>query len=357
MAKVHVIGAGPAGSIAAISAIRSGHSVHVSEEHSVSGIPENCSGLFSKDGLESLAGFFDYRKFIVRPILGADIYLMDQKLSVRKKEPIGFVCDRSGIDLALSQKAESAGAKIAYGQRVNEDFKSENIIGADGPLSSVASRFQFPRIQRFASTLQAVLRYKSEDPDAVEVFLSNSRFPGFFGWVIPKDEESAEFGVGVELPHRAADAWASLLKMKRMAEAPKPKGALIPLAIRQKTAMRKGKMNILLAGDSAGQVKATTGGGVIFGGNCAALAGKYVGDPLRYELEWRTRFSPDLSIHSALHSYLAGLSDAELSLLGRRLKRLDLDGYLSAHGHMDKPTKMLGPGLLAHIIRNFIGFG
>ena len=58
--KVHVVGAGPAGSIASISALRSGHDVVVSEEHLQAGIPENCSGLFSKDGLDSLSGFFDY---------------------------------------------------------------------------------------------------------------------------------------------------------------------------------------------------------------------------------------------------------------------------------------------------------
>ena len=52
--KVHIIGAGPSGSIAAMSALRAGFEPVVSEEHLESGLPENCSGLFSKDGLDSL---------------------------------------------------------------------------------------------------------------------------------------------------------------------------------------------------------------------------------------------------------------------------------------------------------------
>jgi len=355
MAKVHVVGAGPAGSIAAMSALRHGHKVIISEDHQVAGTPENCSGLFSIDGLQSLSTFLDHRRFVLNHIHGAHIHLADQKLSVRRKRPVGSVCDRAAMDQALAARAESEGARINYGERVSDRFHADNIIGADGPLSSVARHFRFRPIRRHVATLQAFIPYRAEDPSMVEVFLSNSRFPGFFAWVIPRDEENAEFGVGAEFPDRPLEPWGRLLKMKSVRGAPHPKGAIIPIEARPQTAMRSGRRNILLAGDAAGQVKSTTGGGVIFGGNCAAIAGRHATDPKRYEMEWRFKHGTDLAMHLLIHDYLASMSDREMSAFGKRLKKLDCDSYLSRHGHMDRPTRMIGPAILLHLLKNMTG--
>lgn len=355
MARVHIVGAGPAGSIAGMSALAAGHEVIISEDHLVSGVPENCSGLFSLEGLESLRGFVEWRKLVVRPMHGARIHLAGEILSVRKKSPVGFVCDRAGMDQAMSAEAERRGAKINYGERIKDRFHSPNVIGADGPLSSVARHFGFPAIRSYAATLQAEVPYRSEDPGSVEVFLSNRMFPGFFGWIIPHDEYAAEFGVGVEMPNRAQGAWESLLRLKGIQSRPKPKGAVIPLSVRPRTALRAGKRNVLLAGDAAGQVKSTTGGGVIFGGNCASIAGRLATDPLRYELEWSLRHGADLAAHRMVHEYLRSLDDPGIAALGRRLKKLGCDAFLSNHGHMDRPTKMIGPALVSHMLRNLIG--
>lgn len=353
--KVHVIGAGPAGSIAAMSALRSGFDVVVSEEHPVSGIPENCSGLFSRDGLDSLKAFVDYRKLIINPVHGADIYFAGEKVSVRRKAPVAFVCGRSALDQALASRAGDEGAKISYGDRVKDRFHADNIIGADGPLSSVARHFSFSRIRKYAATLQALVDYRCEDPNVVEVYLSNRRFPGFFAWVIPHDERTAALGIGVELPNKAFDAWKKLLKLKKIGNAPKPRGAIIPLEVRSSTAMRVGRKSVLLVGDAAGQVKSTTGGGVIFGGNCAALAGRYASNPFFYELEWRARYGLDLALHRLLHDYAASRPDSELASLGKRLKKLGWDDYLSKKGHMDSPTKMVGPEMAVRLLKSMAG--
>jgi flavin-dependent dehydrogenase len=257
------------------------------------------------------------------------------------------------MDRELAHKAEDEGADIRYGERVDGSFHSSNVIGADGPLSSVASHFGFPRIKRFASTLQAIMPYRSEEHDMVEVFLSNSMFPGFFGWIIPQDEYTAEFGVGVETGD-VQSAWKALLKLKKLEDSVKPNGAIIPLRMRDKTSMRNRSWNVILAGDAAGQVKATTGGGVVFGGNCAALAGKFATNPLRYEMEWRARFWPDLTFHGMVHRFFAKSPDESLSSLGKTFKKLNIDVYLSDYGHMDRPIRMLRPQLLTHIFRNVI---
>jgi flavin-dependent dehydrogenase len=352
--KVHVVGAGPAGSIAAISALRNGHDVIVSEDHPISGNPENCSGLFSKTGLESFGGFVKYKKFVINPIYGADIHFVSTTLRVRRDVPVGFACNRSALDQALVAKAEEEGAQINYNERITDKFHTNNIIGADGPFSNVAKHFSMGSVSRYASTLKALVDYKAKDPHAVEVFLSNSNFPGFFGWIIPHNEEKAEFGVGVMLPNSARDAWERLLRIKKVS-APKPHGWTIPIDVRTVTGKKTGKYKVLVAGDAAGQVKSTTGGGVIFGGNCAAIAGKFADDPLRYEVEWRLKFGPDLAVHKFIHNYLAEQSDEGIIALGRRLKKMNCDEYLSNHGHMDRPTKMIHPQIITHLLKNITG--
>ncbi len=359
MPNIHVVGAGPAGSIAAISALRKGHAVEISEEHGSAGLPRNCSGLFSKDGLESLLGFVDYRDHIVNPINGAYIHLGNDRFLVRRKGPVAFVCDRTTMDLALVDRACEEGARITYNERISSasDLRSENIIGADGPLSFVARAFRFPRLKKYVSTLQAELDYACEDPHVLEMHISKERFPGFFGWVIPHDDRTAEFGVGVLAPDNANEAWKHLLKLKKIApfSAPRPRGSLIPLHARSKTAGRFGRKNVILVGDAAGQVKSTTGGGVIFGGNCAAIAGRYPTNPLGYELAWRARFGADMAMHAILHHYLSSLSDGQLSALCRRIKKTNLDDYLSRHGHMDRPTRMVGMAAVFHLSKNMGG--
>lgn len=352
MYDVHVIGAGPSGSVAATCATRKGYNVLLSEEHSCAGKPVHCSGLFSKTGLESIGEFVDYRKLTINPIRGAIIDFAGEKIDIMTKEAIAYVCDRGGLDSEIAANAEREGVKTEFGKRIAGQYNADRIIGADGPFSHVAANFAFPKIKEYVSTIQAHVKYKSETPDMVEVFLSNTHFPGLFGWIIPHTEEIAEFGVGVILPHHSSTrAWQALLKMKGVEYKGELGGAVIPIAVRGKTGGVFGKKKVLLVGDAAGQVKATTGGGVIFGSNCARYAGKNCDSPLKYEIEWKTRFGIDLFAHRKVHDYICGKTDEQLKALGTKIRKMELDKFLSNHGHMDKPTKMLRPELLKHFVQ------
>jgi geranylgeranyl reductase family protein len=355
MAKVHVVGAGPAGSIAAISAVRAGHNVILSEEHDKAGIPEHCSGLFSIEGLESLKSVISYKKFIINKLWGANIYFGKQKLMVRARKAIGCACDRSLMDEELASRAQMEGVKVKFNDKIKNEYQASNIIGADGPNSTIANNFNMGKIPKYASTLQAICKTKHKDPYAVEIYLSNEHFPGFFGWTIPHDEYTSEIGVGVQLPFNAMDAWKHLLKMKNMKDVPKPSGAIIPISLRETTAKRIEKKNVLLVGDAAGQVKSTTGGGVIFGGGCAKLAGKYADNPTRYEIEWRLRYGTDLMLHKMIRDFLDNQTDKKLEEFGKRLQKMRIDEYLSKDGNMDRPTSMIKPQMVLHIIKNFFG--
>lgn len=352
------MGAGPAGCIAAMSALESGHEAIVSEEHDEAGWPATCSGLFSQEGLRTLGGFVDYRRTVINSIRGADIHFSQEIFRVRAKETVAYVCDRAEFDARLAENAESAGARMRYGERVKGEFRSDLIIGADGPNSHVAAHFGFPAIRRYVCTMKALVPYDSaagNGPSIINMYLSSDRFPGFFGWMIPHSKDMAEFGAGVALPGNARKAWDCLMEMHGIAGRQAVSADIIPMEARRRVSMEIGGKKVLLTGDAAGQVKTTTGGGVIFGCNCAKLAGKHAANPARYELGWRTRYGPDLFLHRAIRDHLDSLDERRLASLGSRLNRMELGDYLGEHGSMDSPVKMMTPSLILHGIRAIAG--
>ncbi|MBN2478581.1 NAD(P)/FAD-dependent oxidoreductase [Candidatus Micrarchaeota archaeon] len=347
MYDVHVIGGGPSGLISAISASRAGAKVILSEEHSRSGIPQNCSGLISKSGIETLSPFVDYKPAVINEISKAVLYFGFVPFRVNS-DSVAYVCNRSEFDYALSQNAEKEGVKIEYNSRVRDNFKSDTIIGADGPFSSVASYCNLSQIQKYVSTMQAVVRYKVPDLHCVELYFSNSLFPGFFGWIIPHNEEYSEFGVGVSLPGDAKSAFASLFRLKGLRFPSNFSSFIIPVSIRKNSFSNSGKKKVMLVGDAAGQVKSTTGGGVVFGGNCAAIAGSMYSDPYPYEQMWRKKFGADLYLHQMIRSFLDRLDDNSMTAFGKFLNTLRFGNFLSKYGDMDHPTSIFSPKLAKH---------
>ncbi len=335
MYDIHVIGAGPSGSIAAISAVRKGYSVLVSEEHEKAG-GKPCSGLFSASGLKTLEEYIDWRKAVNTEIYGAEIHLGNSTVKVRKRIPVAYACDRDKFDILLAETAEQEGARVEYGKRIKGNFNASRIIGADGANSQVARHFRFPRLKRFIGTLHAEIAGEWNEK-MVQVFVS-SDFPGFFGWIIPRGGERFEIGCGVELPGNPMTAFEKLKRRIGIEDAHDVRGSIIPVKMREKTAMVKNNHGVMLVGDAAGQTKPTTGGGVLFGAWCAEIAGR-TADPLSYEMGWRMKYGNELLLHRMVRKFLNTLDDNRLTSLGKRLSEKNFDAFLEEHGEMDVLSK------------------
>ncbi|MEM2963203.1 MAG: NAD(P)/FAD-dependent oxidoreductase [Candidatus Anstonellales archaeon] len=359
MAKLDVVGGGPAGLFCAISAAMSGHDVVVYEEHRQIGNPVNCTGLVSKTGLDELSEFIDYRKCVLSQISGARIFAGKEEIAIKCKSTAAYVIDRAHFDVLCAERAEKEGVKIIYGKRVSKsDIASKReIVGADGPNSFVADYFRFPRIRRFVNTYQQEVDFAPEK-DRVYVYLSQKDFPGFFGWVVPACDGYSRIGVGVGLPNNSKkffDRFISKLGVKDMKRR-NTSSALIPLEVRKKTSGTFEGRNVMLVGDAAGQVKASTGGGIVFGCLCGKIAGRCVEKPKLYEAEWRKRYEADLAIHNIVRCFLNNIGDGALEMGFRIVKGLKTDRFLEKHGHMDMPTKMIEKEKLIDYIK-MIAFG
>ena len=348
MFDVHVVGGGPAGCFAGIGALLSGNNVLLSEEHGKIGEPEACSGLISRSGLESLKPHVDYRKIMLNTITSARIVCGKDEFIIRPKEEVAILVSRCELDRLAAQSFEAQGGKIELGKKVTRNFSAKTIIGADGPASSIADHFGFPKISSYAACMQGNFRFSAEDPRQTSVYLSARDFPGFFGWCIPIDGENAKIGVGVALPRHPLKYYRRFLQ--RLGVSGKPShefAAVIPTSMRGSTIAQKGGYSILLAGDSAGQVKATTGGGIFFGAQCGFLAGMHSGKPKEYEKQWKQKYGLDLSLHQAFRTMLNIGGGEPHPLLFSAAKQLFFEDLLSESGRMDRWSEMVSPALLA----------
>ena len=348
MPDVHIVGGGPSGCFAGISALREGKSALVSEEHVRIGEPEACSGLISKSGLESLSDCIDYRKVELNRITSARIIGGGKEFVVAPKEEIAILVSRGELDRLAADRFLEEGGKLELGKKVSRQFACKNIVGADGPASAVADYFGFPKIRSFVAGMQGDFAYGCESPHEAQIFLSAKEFPGFFGWIIPKNEEEAKIGLGVALPRHPLAYYRRFLSKLGVAGKPSHEfAAVIPTSVRAKTAMEKSGYNVVLAGDAAGQVKATTGGGVFFGAQCGILAGKHFSEPAEYERKWKGKYGLDLALHRHFRTLLDVGGGASQPLFLAAAKALFFEDLLSERGKMDRWSEMLSPQVLS----------
>jgi len=351
MFDVHVVGAGPAGSVCARECARKGLKAVVSEEHSRIGRPVQCSGLISRNGLDSLG--VDYSRAVIWSLRGARIFSPAmEEMRVGNGEVKAHVVDRATLDALLAESAEKEGARVEEGRRVGKkDLDGRFVVGADGAGSCAARWFGFPEIGEYAMCMQADFENAEvAEPDFLEMHLSNERFPGFFGWLIPLGKDSVRAGMGAcwKKGGRRVHLKAMFERFLRSRRVSRSVGSArkvsqlagcIPMKVREKTA----KGNVMLVGDAAGQVKATTGGGVVFGTAAARIAAEAIGSGSAegYEARWRRELGSDLAAHARIRETLNSMGDKRMSGLFSAAKLMGAEAFLNRHGDMDSPTRMM----------------
>ena len=358
---VCVAGAGPVGLHAAALIRQNGFPVTVLEEDSEVGKPTNCSGLISASGVRELG--LDISSCIVADIYGANIYSPSGiKLEVRMPVPVAKLVDRYKFDKMFEEKAIKAGVEIKRNSKFldmnngvvyytfnkrGERLKTDILVGSDGAKSTARKLVGFdPKGESFIHSYQETVQGTFE-PGIVELYFGAFAH-GLFAWIIPSDSKTAKVGIGVKLgelnpaqqlekfkQHKGFD-WQVLGKESFLIPWDRP----LPLFQ---------KDNILLVGDAAFQTKATTGGGLMLGLECAEFLAETVVEHMKGKKKGLedygrkcSKIRKELEIHNKVSKYIYGLSDAEIDIYFRKLKKAGIESFLEEHGHMDKPSKFAG---------------
>jgi geranylgeranyl reductase family protein len=333
--EVVVVGAGPAGCLAAKYAAKNGAKTLIIEEHASIGSPVQCTGLLSVNAVRECEIVPDSR---FHPITGAFVYAPDgRRICISGGETKAYVVDRRLFDRALAQDAVREGAEIlmrtrAVGMDIRDPenradhrkilhiltegepdmIEADVIIGADGIRSHVARWAGIDPPKTILSGAQLSTVYDFDDSHFVEIF-PGSCAPGFFAWAVPYHDgariglavrpelqpqqrvgsrSESETGLVVETRAGAGSgtvtgaAWDYLQRLvsEHSIIAGKCHSGIsgivlggIPIGAPQKAAAD----GVLITGDAAGQVKPTSGGGVYPGAICAKIAGKVAADAVR----------------------------------------------------------------------------
>lgn len=357
--KVIVVGAGIVGLTLAKELAMHGIGVQVYDaKRDVSEGVAKASGIFSISGLGRVG--IDPTVALVNRLNGAVLHAGRETLRIKASETKAYVVDRRVLAKSCRDSAARAGAGLILGKRFDREElrklasdKDNIIVGADGAVSTVASAFSFLKIKEYVLTYKAEYRNALvEDPSMAGLFFSNEIAYRFFGWSCPYSKDRIEIGIGISDRAKisSAAAFARFAKSDMVsgiiknAERVSGYASIIPLSSRPITV----KDNVLLVGDAAGQVKATTGGGIIFGCSCAKVLAHVIranvekGAPLKaYEREWRRRYGTDLKMHDFLHNYYSNLKVSNMEVFLKISKIFGAEKFFSEYGDMDRPSVML----------------
>ncbi|MGD0476940.1 MAG: NAD(P)/FAD-dependent oxidoreductase [Nitrososphaerales archaeon] len=345
-----VAGGSIAGLTFAAEAAKRGLSVLVVEEHDEIGEPEKCGGLVSLRGLKRY-GHPPRPKVVQDEIASGVIHSpLGKHFAINATALDVVVLDRSAYDKQVADEARANGAEIVTGARASGFLQTQDGVSVDVGRETVTARYYVDATGPSSSPRGGVLpaaKYELEgdwvEEHAVEVFLDAKRFPGFFAWVIPFGRHTAKVGVagsGIN-PFKALDSFLvdKPHRVLRKVSAPVYIGGPVPRFV----SGRK-----ILVGESAGQVKPTTAGGIMTSMAGAVMAAHWVGESFRlddpdllrnYQRDWEARFLREMKTMLKLRGVFRRLSNHDLDALvatvatpkfALRLSRTDFDFHASA---------------------------
>ncbi|MEM2129487.1 MAG: NAD(P)/FAD-dependent oxidoreductase [Candidatus Bathyarchaeia archaeon] len=363
-----VIGAGPAGLIATREAARRETGVMIVEEHAEIGHPCHCAGLLSIKGLEQL-GLPNNEFYVQNKVKGARFFSPSGlSFTVEKQEEVACVVDRSLFDQYLANRAIESGAEILLNEKVEsikyaEDrvsvqtqkdrFTAKMVIDAEGVSSKIIKEVGLNPIKRssYVPGIQYDLENVDIDAEYVEVHVGKKIAPGLFAWIIPLSARKARVGLGCKgaNPKFLLDEFVRRRFNNAHITISEVRSGFV---ITGGPITRTFRDRFIVVGDAAGQVKPTTGGGVILGGICASIAGKVAAEAVasgdysayflkQYENMWKNQLGAEFRTMLLARRILNRLSDQTLDKIFRIAVKENLQDLFSTNGDMDFQSSVL----------------
>ncbi|MEO0185083.1 MAG: NAD(P)/FAD-dependent oxidoreductase [candidate division WOR-3 bacterium] len=209
-----VVGAGPAGSSAGLTAAKQGVSVLILEEHPQIGVPLQCAEGLSRSTIKD---YLDIKEEWTAVKLSGSIVRGPTGDEFKIEYPnVGWILNRKAFDPALASLAKANGAVMKTNARVvciedNEilvvrennnlrKYRFRFLIGADGMASRVGvwlgidTRLSLSEIEVCAEYLLENIKI---EPGYTHLIFDKNLAPGGYAWIFPKSETSANVGLGI----------------------------------------------------------------------------------------------------------------------------------------------------------------
>ncbi|MDO9537082.1 MAG: NAD(P)/FAD-dependent oxidoreductase [Thermoplasmata archaeon] len=363
---VIVVGAGPGGSTAARYAAMGGAKTLLIEKRQEIGTHVRCGEGLARGLLDQAKIPID-RVWIAAEMDGARIvspggFTFDVDEAKAGNE-VGYVIERDLFDRALAKLAGEAGADVVVKTSATEIIKENGkivalkliskgepvtvktkiIIGADGYESQVG-RWAGIDTTIQPSDIMTCVQYRLTnieiDPKYTE-FYAGSIAPGGYIWIFPKNENTANVGIGLGAhivkhggePKEYLDRWiANNPKMKNAQELDMVAGGCSINAPLDSVVCDQ----VMLVGDAARMIDPMTGGGIAHACLSGMEAGKVAAEAIKlgdyskeffqkYEKAWRDELEEKLFRNWMAKEKAQKLSDETFDKLIKLLDEVGMD--------------------------------
>jgi len=329
---------------AAIAAAERGASVLVFDKKTTIGAPVRCGEFFpcKEEMLDLLPGSRDFAHLFEMP----PDAITNTCETLRMFSPRGkcwefpfraHVLDRVVLEQHMAKEAHKLGAetrlgrtvrvfesdsKIRVGTSEQDSFEAQVVIAADG-FPSVAAESGGLSCDRYALPENVAINYQyvmdglDIESDVTEMYMGNSIAPGGYGWIIPKSSTTANIGIGIRTTFKCGRGKDRLDHFVH--SYPLTAGKLHSSRIRTMIAdvlpvdgavSTTYSERILLAGDAAGMVMPTNGGGIPIAMVSGRIAGEVAAlhvkknEPLStYETRWKKAFGHELTASTRMRRF------------------------------------------------------
>lgn len=351
-ADVIVVGAGPAGNIAAKTLAEKGVDVLVVERKQEIGPPKRCAEGLTLTTLD----FLDIKPnpaWAANKIDGGIIYTPKGRAIELKLPGIsGYILERKIFEKYLAVEAVKNGARYMVkaqaesvimdagkvtGIKVNhmgeiKDVEANIVIAADGVDSKIARSAGLAssnKLTDYHSGIQYEMAGVKCREDVLHFFLGDSVAPKGYAWIFPKGNTLANVGLGIMGVHskdggRARDFLDKFIESRpeyfAKASALEINAGGIPVSGGMHELVSDGLMVI---GDAAQQVHPITGGGMTYAMKAAKIAAEVAADAVKkgdyskktlssYEKTWNEKHGSNIKKLLKARSFFEKLDEDEL---------------------------------------------
>lgn len=375
---VLVVGAGPAGAVAAWEAKRAAPELDVVllERDPAVGVPVRCAEGVGDLGLREFANP-DGAAWVARHIRRV-ILLAPDGTEVRLAErEVGWILDRTRFDAMLAAQAQACGTELRVGTeaagmereadgrwrvqvrdaRGETPYRARIVIGADG-VETLVGRWagldtRVPA-RDMESCAQYVLAGIDFDPDAIYLQFGQQVAPGGYAWLFPKGVGIANVGVGIVAlradgrnAREYLDAWIAA----RYPDGRKT-GSTVGGVIVHTTTARLCTDGVMVAGDAAHMINPLSGAGIVTAMKAGRLAGRTAAGAIRsgdtsatalgaYARAWMALLGEDHRRYYRIKQALEQLGDAFYNSLARTVNAIPQTnrslGRIFAHALVQHP--------------------
>jgi digeranylgeranylglycerophospholipid reductase len=383
---VIVVGAGPAGSVAALNAAADSDVLLIEKRPEI-GAPVRCAEAVPlvETPFVFHTSFEKYvkpdRKWVASEVKGVRATAPDGTIvevsgeMLGKEDPLGIVLERKIFDRQLAKDAARSGAHVAVRtratgliledgavrgvklSRLGEEFdvRAKLVIGADGVESQVG-RWAGINTTLKLKDIESCAQYHMQNVELMDNtldFYFGSSAPSGYAWAFPKGDGAGNIGLGVlgsKLSGKRPLAYLDEFVAQRFPDG-KPVELMLGACPVSGALSHIVGNGLMLVGDAAHHTEPITGGGIMAALQSGTIAGQVANKAVRqndssvrvlreYETEWNRSFGKarertykvkefvvnlsDDEINRIFHAF-AGITAEELNMKGalKRLLRLD----------------------------------